>query len=80
MASMNDRNLLFGARRELLKTGSISRLRASYQQLESESDKKAASIRHFGKTVSDNGLLRQPAPGFRSSAGRCLDLGEGEGF
>ena len=29
-----------GARRELLKTGSISRLRASYQQLDSESDKE----------------------------------------
>jgi len=35
-----DRNLLFGVRRELLKTGSISRLRASYQHLDSESDKE----------------------------------------
>ncbi len=35
-----DRNLLFGGRRESLKTGSISRLQASYQQLDGESDKE----------------------------------------
>jgi hypothetical protein len=36
----NDRNLPFGSRRESLKPGSISRLRASCQQLDSESDKE----------------------------------------
>jgi hypothetical protein len=38
--SKNDRNLLFGSRRESLKPGSISRLRVSCQQLDSESDKE----------------------------------------
>jgi hypothetical protein len=38
----NDRNLLFGSRRESLKPGSISRLRASCQQLDSESDKETS--------------------------------------
>src|SRR5215510_6936339 len=38
--SANDRNLLFGSRRESLKPASISRLRASCQQLDSESDKE----------------------------------------
>src|SRR5215510_13764482 len=38
--SANDRNLLFGSRRESLKPGSISRLRASCQQLDSESDEE----------------------------------------
>ena len=32
--------MLLGARRELLKSGPINRLRASYQQLDSESDKE----------------------------------------
>jgi hypothetical protein len=54
----NDRNLLFGSRREQQNPGSISRLRASRQQLDSESDKrKAASIRHFGRRLSDPQLL-----------------------
>ena len=38
--SKNDRNLFFGSRRESLKPGSISRLRVSCQQLDSESDKE----------------------------------------
>src|SRR5215831_18553682 len=42
--SKNDRNLLFGSRRESLKPGSISRLRASCQQLDSESDKEKSSL------------------------------------
>ena len=37
---INDRNLRFGSRRESLKPGSISRLRASCQQPDSESDKE----------------------------------------
>ena len=58
--SSNDRNLLFGSRRESLKPGSISRLRASCQQLDSESDKeKAASIRHLGRRLSDKVILCQ---------------------
>jgi len=40
LSGPSDRNLLFGSRRESLKPGSISRLRASYQQLDSESEKQ----------------------------------------
>jgi hypothetical protein len=58
--SSNDRNLLFESRRESLKPGSISRLQASCQQLDSESDKeKAASIRHLGRRLSDKVILCQ---------------------
>src|SRR5262245_22279766 len=54
LVKMNDRNF-FGSRRESLKPGSISRLRTNCQELDSESNKrKAASIRHFGRRLSDN--------------------------
>ena len=39
-SAVDDRNLLFGARPESLKTHSVRRLRVSYQQIDSDSGRE----------------------------------------